>query len=74
MYWLDFELAIMARSTMKEPWNFPVLESLQVGLRQGENDGMERSRGKEAVRQQWHREESQKPITVRFCEHYSEGK
>lgn len=48
--------------------NFPVLESLQVGLGQGVNDGMK------ALREQWHREESQKPITVSFCEHSGEGK
>lgn len=51
------------KSTVMEMWSFPVLGSLQVGLGQGANDGME------AVREKWHRGESQKPITVRFCEH-----
>lgn len=74
MFGLDVELVIMTNSTMKETWIFPVLKSLQVGLRQGATGGTERSGGKETVRQQWHREESQKPTTVRFCECYDEGK
>lgn len=59
---------------MKEMWISPVLESLQVGLRQGATGGIERSGGKETIRQQWLREESQKLITVSFCERYDEGK
>lgn len=74
MVWFDFELVIMRKSTMKEMWIFPVPESLQVGLRQGATGGIERSGRKETVRQQWHRKESQKPVTVRFCECYDKGK
>lgn len=46
MFWLDFELVVMTKSTMKETWIFPAVESLQVGLRQGATGGIDRSGGK----------------------------
>lgn len=36
--------------------------------------GMERTGGEETGIQQWHREESRKPVTERFCQSYDEGK
>lgn len=64
-YCLDFEVIMITKSTVMEMW---ISLSRRLDLGQGLKDGME------ATREHWQREEAQKPESVRFYEHYNEGK